>query len=272
MRDRDIPFLTRVARTLRCPTSEATGFILTATEAYCDRAATRYPVIDGVIDFVGVTDPPRGISQRLMESELVTRVYEGMWRPALTSLVTRQSVDEAIELSVAFLNYAPDAVVLDIACGTGNFTRAIADRIDPTRGAAIGIDVSWPMLRAAERKRRAARLQHVMYARANGQSLPFDDQSIDSVHCAGAFHLFEEKDRALEEFHRVLAPGGRLVLGTFIESRIGVVRRAQLMSRRSTGFEFIHHATLLQKMRDLGFQHREEVIEGASITLAAEKL
>ena len=254
---------------LRCPDTGGLPLGVTRSEATFDH--TRYARIDGVVDFVGFAPPPSGLSQRLMESPVVSGIYEATWRPALTALVTRQSVDEAIELALAFIQASRCGAVLDVACGTGNFTRAISDAA-PDDALTVGVDISWAMLRNAEIIRERMGYERVRFVRGDAQRLPFADSSFDAVHCSGAFHLIADKHAALAEFYRVLRPGGRVVLGTFIQSRIGLIRKAQLRVRSATGFTFVQHDFLLQEMAKLGFAHREEVIEGAAITLAAEKV
>ena len=254
-----------LAALLQCPQTGAHPVYVSRSEASFGH--TRHARIDGVIDFVGFKPPPSGLSQ---ESPFVSSVYEAHGRPALTALVTRQSLDQAIELALAFLNARSCHAVLDVACGTGNFTRAIAAQMD-SPSITVGLDLSWAMLRNAERQREAIAVDNIHYVRGDAQKLPFADNCFDALHCAGAFHLIPDKQAALREFHRVLKPGGRIVLGTFIESRIGAVRRVQLRARRATGFAFVKHDRLLQQMARIGFAHREELIEGAAITLAAAK-
>jgi ubiquinone/menaquinone biosynthesis C-methylase UbiE len=60
--------------------------------------------------------------------------------------------------------------------------------------------------------RRAARHRRVRWVRGDALRLPLRDRGFDAAVCTEAFHWFPDPDAALREFHRVLVPGGRLLL------------------------------------------------------------
>ncbi|HET6878736.1 MAG TPA: class I SAM-dependent methyltransferase, partial [Pirellulales bacterium] len=70
-----------------------------------------------------------------------------------------------------------------------------------------GVDVSPTMLRRAAEKGTCADL-----LAAEAHRLPLGDRNFDVVICANAFHYFRQPGRSLDEMHRVLRPGGELVL------------------------------------------------------------
>ncbi len=90
---------------------------------------------------------------------------------------------------------------LDVACGTGESTVALAE----IASRVIGVDDSAEMLAHAETHER------VDYAGATAEDLPFEDESFDLITVASAFHWFD-RDRFLPEAHRVLRPEGWLVI------------------------------------------------------------
>lgn len=90
---------------------------------------------------------------------------------------------------------------LEVGCGTGHFTRWLAERgLD-----VIGIDLSWPMLLEARR------LQSPPCLRGDAQALPFADQSVDLVVVITTLEFVENPVRTLEEAVRVGRQG--LILG-----------------------------------------------------------
>lgn len=93
--------------------------------------------------------------------------------------------------------------ILDVGCGTGLLTTRILREMPRVR--LVGCDFSDGMLRHA-----AARTREVAWTRGDAQRLPLRDASFDAVVSTEAFHWFPDQGRALSEFHRVLAPGGRL--------------------------------------------------------------
>lgn len=101
----------------------------------------------------------------------------------------------------------PGESILDIGCGSGQLTRAIADAVGP-RGRACGVDISEQMLALAAHPR-------IELSRAEGTTLPFRDASFDAAVATQVYEFVEEIDAALAELHRVLRAGGRaLILDT----------------------------------------------------------
>lgn len=93
---------------------------------------------------------------------------------------------------------------LDIGCGTGWAVRYASELAGD--GEFVGVDLSPKML---EKARESAReCNTVRFARANAESLPFDDGAFDIVICTMSFHHYLNPPRALAEARRVLAPQG----------------------------------------------------------------
>lgn len=110
----------------------------------------------------------------------------------------------------------PGMRVLDAGTGTGFAALAAAPLVGPN-GRVVGVDVSPGMLRQADAARREARLDHVELLEANALDLPMiAEGSFDAVVCACGL-LYMPASRALREWRRLLAPGGRLAF-SLIES------------------------------------------------------
>ena len=100
--------------------------------------------------------------------------------------------------------------VLDVACGTGLVTFPAAAAVGPD-GGVTAVDISDAMVStvAAEAERRG--LRHVTAARMDAEHLRASDGSFDVVLCALGLMYVPDPLGALREFHRVLAPRGRMV-------------------------------------------------------------
>ncbi len=99
--------------------------------------------------------------------------------------------------------------VLDVGCGTGLFASRIKAALP--RAEVWGVDLVSEMLaRGAPRWRHhAGELQPVQ---GDSERLPFASGSFDFVTCANSFHHYPSQERAVIEMHRVLRPGGRLLI------------------------------------------------------------
>jgi demethylmenaquinone methyltransferase/2-methoxy-6-polyprenyl-1,4-benzoquinol methylase len=102
--------------------------------------------------------------------------------------------------TVSALGLPPGAVVVDLACGTGDLANDLADRgLVP-----IGADLSFGMLAAAPRP--FARIQ------SDGAALPMPAASVDGVTCGFALRNFTDLRATFAEMARVVRPGGRIAL------------------------------------------------------------
>lgn len=102
--------------------------------------------------------------------------------------------------------------ILDVACGTGDFSIAIAKAMAP--GSRVtGLDLSEGMLAVMRAKLADAGLEgRVRCAQGDSEVMPYADASFDCVTIAFGIRNFEHREVALKEILRVLKPGGKLVI------------------------------------------------------------
>lgn len=102
--------------------------------------------------------------------------------------------------------------VLDVGCGPGRTVERAA-RATP-RGHVAGLDPSDEMLRvAAKRCRSLIDAGRVELRRGDAAALPYAAQSVDKVLSVHTLYFWADAAAVVRELQRVLAPGGRLVLG-----------------------------------------------------------
>ncbi len=100
--------------------------------------------------------------------------------------------------------------ILDVACGTGDFTIEIAQKAGP--GSRVtGIDLSEGMMKIGREKIAAAGVMAEM-VQGDCEALPYDDAAFDRISVGFGVRNFEHLDTGLREMHRVLKKGGRLVV------------------------------------------------------------
>jgi ubiquinone/menaquinone biosynthesis C-methylase UbiE len=95
--------------------------------------------------------------------------------------------------------------IVDIGCGTGRYSGALANHFD---ARVVALDPSEKML--AEARKKVS--EKVRYERASGEALPLADASIDLAFMSMVFHHFAHPDRVAQECRRVLRPNGAVCL------------------------------------------------------------
>jgi SAM-dependent methyltransferase len=110
--------------------------------------------------------------------------------------------DEALRWAAAQLELEPGARVLDVGAGTGKLTRGLVS----LGFDVVAIEPGAPMLAQLR-----ATVPEAEAHEAPAESIPLPDASADAAFAGQAYHWFD-RERALPELHRVLNPGGGLVL------------------------------------------------------------
>ncbi|WP_456424990.1 class I SAM-dependent methyltransferase [Rhodocaloribacter sp.] len=96
--------------------------------------------------------------------------------------------------------------VLDLGSGPGNVAVVLAEK-----GAEVtGVDFSPQMVKVAQ-----SQFPHISFTEANGEQLPFDDETFDAVVCSYVVHHFARPEIVFQEIFRVLKLGGRLVFAVW---------------------------------------------------------
>ena len=112
----------------------------------------------------------------------------------------------------------PADEVLECACGTGAITVCIAEKCR----RLIATDYASGMLKQAKRKCR--KFRNVSFKRVDITSIKCRNDRFDKVVAGNVIHLLPEPGKALAELERVVKPGGRIIIPTYIN-----------MSKRSAG-------------------------------------
>ena len=139
---------------------------------------------------------------------------EAATRPASgTARQTAQSANgTAVQSASGIVGHPARQEILDIACGTGDFSIAITRAMAP--GSRVtGLDLSEGMLAVMRAKLAASGLEdRVACVQGDSEALPYADAAFDCVTIAFGIRNFEHRETALREILRVLKPGGKLVI------------------------------------------------------------
>lgn len=152
---------------------------------------------------------------------------------------------------------AGEGVILDVACGPGIVTAALARRAR----AVTAFDLTPEMLAKARQLCAAAGLANVTFREGSATEMPFADASFDGVVTRLSVHHFDAPRRVLAEIARVLKPGGTLVLADVVSSE------NEEESRLHNAFEVLRDPS---HVRMLPRSELAALVAGAGLSIAAE--
>jgi demethylmenaquinone methyltransferase / 2-methoxy-6-polyprenyl-1,4-benzoquinol methylase len=102
------------------------------------------------------------------------------------------------------------ASVIDVCCGTGELSLALAERVGPA-GEVIGVDFAPAMLGVAQRKTARRGIGQVQLITADALELPFPADRFAAATIAFGARNLSDLDKGFSELRRVVRPGGRVV-------------------------------------------------------------
>lgn len=256
---------------LRCPACNTEGMDARGTSAQCTACGRRYVHNGDFLELLSIEPTAPTAEQRFMESELVARLYERFWRPTFVRVMAGSGArastggfpGEFFIHKHALAMEDRDGPWLDLSCGSGLFTRAMAAS-DPG-GLVVGLDISRAMLEAAAGRSKG--YSNVMLVRADAHSLPFADASFGGVNNSGALHAYDDPEQVFVEIARVLRPGGIYVGSTFSHY-------ANMMSRmtaRMAGIRRYEPVELRAWLSRLGFADYDEIQFGGAFIFRVRK-
>jgi len=217
---------------------------------------------------VGALTGNNSIAQRLMQHRVLAFAYERAWRPFNGWVLMGFDLDHIRhekQITIDTLQLRDGDLVVDVACGPGNFTAAFAEAVAPT-GLAVGVDFSEAML---DRARRTNAHPRAAYLRGDGHHLPFPDHSVDAINCYAALYLIPDPYGVVDEMVRVLKPGGRIAIMTSVASSNPWVKPVQARALGATGLVMFDRYEFLTRLRQARFTAVEQELHGLAQYVAA---
>jgi SAM-dependent methyltransferase len=219
---------------------------------------------DGYLDVVVRDLGQEGLARELMQTTLLSSVYERWWRPALGRVAKGAlgpGMADERRIARLMLALSPGDGVLDVACGPGNFSRDFARAVGPA-GLVVGIDGSRPMLARAVREARESKLGNTVFVYGDAAVLPFRDASFDAICCFAALNLMAEPWKALDEMTRVLTPGGRIAIFTSCRSRSKALAGLESAVTARSGLRMFGQDEVTKAVRERGFGRVSQRVSG----------
>jgi len=142
-----------------------------------------------------------------MEHDVLVAQQFGATAQAYLESVTHATGDD-LELLAQEIAAIPHAAVLDLGCGAGHASFAVA----PNAASVIAYDLTAQMLAVVEREASERGLSNIETVRGMAEALPFPDAHFDCVISRYSAHHWHDVPAALREVRRVLKPNGRALL------------------------------------------------------------
>jgi ubiquinone/menaquinone biosynthesis C-methylase UbiE len=146
------------------------------------------------------------VADATKQKEASTRHFD-QWATSYEEDATSRWLATLQDAAVEALALEARDRLLDVGCGTGAAVRRAAPEVE----RAIGVDLSPAMV--ARARELAAGLENVEFQEGDSERLPFGDGEFTAILCTTSFHHYPGPQRAVSEMARVLAPGGRVVIG-----------------------------------------------------------
>jgi demethylmenaquinone methyltransferase / 2-methoxy-6-polyprenyl-1,4-benzoquinol methylase len=128
------------------------------------------------------------------------------------------------QFTLSLANLRPGQSALDVAGGTGDLAAGLAKQVGQ-KGQVILTDINAAMLgRGRERLLDAGNAGNLRYVQANAERLPFADSSFDCITIGFGLRNVTDKAAALADMHRVLKPGGQLLVLEFSQPVIPLLK------------------------------------------------
>lgn len=143
--------------------------------------------------------------RRLRDEPSALPYSQRLWAEFPRPFVTRTRLREMLEPEVG-------KRMLEVGPGTGYYALHVAGWLSPGGTLEI-LDIQQQMLEHTMRKAREIAVDNVIPTQGDARELPYPNDAFDAAYLVTTLGEIPDKKRALEELHRVLKPGGWLVVG-----------------------------------------------------------
>ena len=139
-------------------------------------------------------------------------LYSGLMVDVFDNFTTEAVYEKrATEVIALIRSYTPEArKLLELACGTGNFTKQLAR----AGFEIIATDISADMIQIANKKLLKSKIRNIDFQIQDSYNLTFPDKSFDIVIASNLLHLLYEPEKPIKEIKRVMKDNGIFIAPT----------------------------------------------------------
>ncbi len=247
--------------TFTCP-SCASRVTAGEDELQCEDCSETVPVVDEIPQF-----PVSGADSSSSDVfDLLSPIYESpLWFRPLYRFTGGPAAPTSDRQEIATRLDPAGCDVLDVACGTGRFSRYVAD----DASFLCGVDLAEGMLQRAKRHTERSGAENTQFARMDATTLQFERGQFDRVACCWALHLFGDKLAAVEEIHRVLSPGGILAGATLVDEYVLAQPGMQEIAKQTIGADVFETGEFAELLTAGGFESIDLDRRGGALFFSA---
>ncbi|MEK7477190.1 MAG: arsenite methyltransferase [Candidatus Coatesbacteria bacterium] len=163
----------------------------------------------------------------------------------------------------------PGEVVVDLGSGGGMDVFIASRKVGPT-GRVYGFDMTGDMITLARANAAKGGYTNVEFRLALIESLPLEDSTADAMISNCVINLSPEKARTFREAHRVLKPGGRLMVSDLVVDKPFPPEFAPIVAEyMECGSRASMYSDYLQLIRDAGFR-KVSVLKNVPLSASLE--
>lgn len=237
----------------------------------CQSCQKQYFIINNIPNFLIQSESERKIPTNIsVLFDKIAKIYETKLAYLITyHFLAGLRIPSIKELTRKIMDRidAHDGIILDLACGTGKFTKPLAK----IATKVFGIDISQGMLEQFKKLIEKKGLTNIYLSKADAEKLPFSDCYFDAICCSGALHYFNNTYRALNEMIRVLKPNSPLVVMTLINRRFLKYKFVEEHLKEEHGGHIFKVKPLMRLLEKVGFKNISSEVYGSMLLFSAMK-
>ena len=143
-------------------------------------------------------------------------------------------------------------IAADLGCGSGFFTIPLSRKVKKV----YGIDVQKEMLVYLERKINSQKIENITLLLSKENEIPLENKSLNFLISANTLHEFSDKEKMIQEMHRVLIQEGKVVIVDFKKEETGFGPSVAIrLSKDQVKYLFEKNGFTVLKTKDLTYHY-----------------